>query len=210
MILEEFRKNDHTYCRVKFKSTGSIKDIRKDALMRGDFKDRYELSVYGVGAIGMAKKLGNERAYNIWNNMISRCYNKNDRAFKQYGAKGTTVSKDWLIFEKFLNDIPLIDGYDKELFNQGKLALDKDKKQNGYVRKVYSLSTCTFLSQRENNQYKTWDNVNYIATHKDGREVLIKNLSKFAQDEELCRSHIYQCLKGIRKTHKGWRFNYGI
>lgn len=209
-ILEEFKRNGHIYCKVKFTNTATIKDIRKDALKRGDFKDRYEVSVHGVGAIGMAKKVDNEREYNIWINMLSRCFNKKDKGYKNYGGKGVTVSEDWLLFEKFLSDIPLIDGYDKELFREGKLALDKDKKQSTSNNKVYSLSTCNFLSQEENNKIKNVNHVSYLGVDKEGKKVLITNLSKFAKDHGMCRSHIYRCLKGQRKTHKGWRFYYGI
>lgn len=39
--------------------------------------------------------------YNSWRSMISRCYNKNAKNYKYYGAKGIAVCKEWLIAENF-------------------------------------------------------------------------------------------------------------
>lgn len=43
--------------------------------------------------------------YNSWQSMIQRCFNSNNRAYKYYGARGITVHKRWLSFEKFLQDM---------------------------------------------------------------------------------------------------------
>ena len=36
------------------------------------------------------------RLYGVWQNMKNRCYNKNVRSYKDYGAKGVTVCAEWL------------------------------------------------------------------------------------------------------------------
>lgn len=38
----------------------------------------------------------NNRVYNIWYNMKRRCYNKNSKDYKNYGAKGINVCAEWL------------------------------------------------------------------------------------------------------------------
>lgn len=37
----------------------------------------------------------NKRIYNIYLNMIARCYNKNNISYKNYGAKGITICDEW-------------------------------------------------------------------------------------------------------------------
>ena len=39
--------------------------------------------------------MSNDRLYIIWKNMLSRCYNKNNNAYKNYGGRGIKVSKKW-------------------------------------------------------------------------------------------------------------------
>lgn len=41
------------------------------------------------------------RLYQIWVNMKTRCFNKNNRAYKWYGAVGITICPEWLNFENF-------------------------------------------------------------------------------------------------------------
>src|SRR3972149_2445661 len=43
--------------------------------------------------------------YKTWNNMYSRCYNKNESSYKYYGRRGITLSKDWLDSKNFIDDM---------------------------------------------------------------------------------------------------------
>jgi hypothetical protein len=43
--------------------------------------------------------------YARWRSMIARCNNKNATNYKYYGAKGVTVSENWLNFASFLKDM---------------------------------------------------------------------------------------------------------
>ena len=43
--------------------------------------------------------------YRSWEKMKSRCFNKHDPSFKDYGARGITVCDEWLKFEVFLIDM---------------------------------------------------------------------------------------------------------
>ena len=42
-----------------------------------------------------------------WANMIRRCENKNDKGYKNYGARGITACQHWHKFENFLADMGL-------------------------------------------------------------------------------------------------------
>ncbi len=54
----------------------------------------------------------NERLYNVWNGMKTRCYNPNNKRFKDYGGRGIVVCDEWKndfsIFQKWA----LENGYD--------------------------------------------------------------------------------------------------
>ena len=44
--------------------------------------------------------------YRTWQDMKHRCYNKNSQQFKNYGARGITVCREWReSFENFLRDM---------------------------------------------------------------------------------------------------------
>lgn len=87
--------------------------------------------------------------------MIARCYDKNCKSYTRYGEKGVAVCKRWYRFDHFLEDLPHIDDYNEEKFNNGELELDKDLKQYSlpYNKRIYSLETCTFVTPKENAQY---------------------------------------------------------
>lgn len=54
------------------------------------------------------------RLYRIWGGMKTRCFNKNDHTYKGYGARGITMTADWLDFSNFY-DWARRTGYTDEL-----------------------------------------------------------------------------------------------
>lgn len=82
--------------------------------------------------------------------MISRCYNKKDISYKNYGGRGVVVCDEWLKGYQFFLTWALEHGWRKGL------QLDKDIKGNGLL---YSPSTCIFVTptvngnNRRNNRY---------------------------------------------------------
>lgn len=172
MILEKLnRKNlnsNHIMVKIKFIATGTIKEVRLADALVGNIRDEYKRNIHGVACKGNASSY--HIAYNMWENMINRCYNPNDIRYELYGAQGVTVCDKWLCFEYFLEDLPLIDGYDLWLNNRGKYQLDKDYKQMNLPKnkKVYSLETCCFLSNSENSRIASYENINkkYIGVAK--------------------------------------------
>ncbi|TFW49244.1 hypothetical protein [Bacillus sp. 005/A4HT-01/001] len=111
----------------------------------------YDPNVAGVGYLGMATQKNNEKLYHIWRGILRRCYDKRRKDYSRYGGAGVTVSAEWLSFENFLKDIPTLPGWDKEMFDRGKLQLDKDLLSK--EKKLYSRETCCFLTAYENNPF---------------------------------------------------------
>ena len=90
--------------------------------------------------------------YDKWKSMMERCYNTQHQRYFQYGAVGCYVCERWHIFDNFVADFDMIDGFDYEDFISGRLALDKDKKHVG--NKEYCLEKCSLVTLEENNKYK--------------------------------------------------------
>ena len=83
--------------------------------------------------------------YGVWCDMKKRCYNKNDRRYKWYGAKGVYVCDEWL------NDpIAFINWGINNGWEEG-LHIDKDTLSSKLnVQPYYSPKTCCFVSKRVN------------------------------------------------------------
>ena len=113
-------------------------------------QDRYSPSVFNVGIMGDAYIKDNPKLFQVWRAMIARCYNDKNPSYKTYGAKGVTVCDRWKRFDWFIEDAKLIQGYNQELINQGKLVLDKDI--INHDAKTYSLETCCFVTRSENTR----------------------------------------------------------
>ena len=45
------------------------------------------------------------RMYNRWRGMMSRCFDKQDKAYANYGGRGITVCPRWCIFHNFWSDM---------------------------------------------------------------------------------------------------------
>lgn len=146
---EKLRRN--TY-KVKFIETGNCRFFTKKEILTGKMKDLYKKRILGIACIGNASKKNNRRLYAIWYQMLKRCYDKNSKYYKRYGAKGVTVSEEWKCFETFLETLKEVPNFNLEKIGQSSndLQLDKDLLQLNQSNKVYSKDTCIFLSNSEN------------------------------------------------------------
>ncbi|MGL4357849.1 MAG: hypothetical protein ACRCSY_04025 [Cetobacterium sp.] len=110
----------------------------------------YSATVQGVGYIGGTRFDNHplrKRAYVVWGSMLNRCYS--DKFHSRYPTyKECTVCDRWHSFENFFSDIQSLDNYDKWVSNEEKYNLDKDTIVHG--NKIYSPSTCRFITCKEN------------------------------------------------------------
>jgi hypothetical protein len=71
------------------------------AAARQDFAPAFRASQRHGHAVGGKKT----SAYRRWSGMHTRCFNPNQPAFPNYGARGVTVCERWRTFENFLLDM---------------------------------------------------------------------------------------------------------
>jgi len=87
--------------------------------------------------------------YTVWNSMIQRCYNPKHLSYQYYGARGITVCNEWLDNPVSFIKWALENGYKKGL------TIDKDKHSPNKTGVIYSPEYCCFLTNTENNHYKS-------------------------------------------------------
>ena len=125
---------------------GNITEIRTGNLRNGNTKSCGCLRIdffYKHGHLNKEKRIGRsysqDRLYNIWIGMKSRCNYAKNKNFKYYGKKGISVCGEWQNDFLAFKNWALQNGYEKNL------TIDRiDNNDN------YKPSNCQWLSQVEN------------------------------------------------------------
>lgn len=153
-VVEGFshKQNSVSYYNVKFPGSG-YKTTACSSHIRGvngaHVFDRLHPTFAGVGMFGYAKQSDDPKLFTIWANMIDRCYNPNNHAYKNYGESGVTVCERWKRFDYFLEDVVKLPGYDAGRINKTDLNIDKDTIDRSKM--MYSPETCCFITRSENS-----------------------------------------------------------
>lgn len=125
----------------------------KNALNKND----YEIPSCGCVELARKTKHGFRKAkdthpiYKSYRGMFNRCYNPNVRNYKTYGAIGITICDEWLNNPEAFIEWSLANGW-----REG-LTIDKDILCNKLKisPKIYSPSTCLWISKKENSKHIT-------------------------------------------------------
>lgn len=126
---------------------GEIQRSNWRLLKSVDNVDGFAKNNFGVGYLGNSKSCGNKKLYNLWRNMLSRCYDTTNPVYKMYGGKGVSVSPIWQSYEMFCKTIHLVKFYDCWVKDSGNFSLDKDY----FGSNTYSPDTCIFLEKKTNS-----------------------------------------------------------
>ena len=124
-----------------------------EMIKKGQIKNPYCPSVYGVGYIGderikTREKVGNgkyngkhTKEYEAWRSILQRCYDKK-YLLRRPTYKGCMVCKEWLCFSNFYNWVIKEPNYEKWKIGN-RWAVDKDIIVKG--NKIYSPDTCCLV-----------------------------------------------------------------
>ena len=205
--VDDYNQHNQRYI-VKFPKTGKEKCVQYVNLLKNVVMDNYQAIRGGYGWTGNASKDYNSREYHVWRSMLTRCYNKAYHQYSLYGGKGTYVCDRWRCFEYFLEDIVLLEGYDSNLFQEGKIFLDKDIKQRDIIAKVYSPNTCMFVSALANSSEA--HGIPIVLTHPDGTETEHVSMADACSQYGLVKSCMTHLLQGKIKQghHKGYKARF--
>lgn len=165
-------------------------------------KDVNIRSVYGVGYYGEADF--NDPDYNmlvgIWRQMIRRCYDKQCKTYKHYGAKGVHVDSSWHSFACFQRDVKGIPNWVMKKEYPDEFSLDKDVL---HASNRYGADTCMWASRDVQHANMSASNP-VMAVSPEGDEIMRTSIGSFERQEGLNISAIHRCVHGKLKTHHGW------
>lgn len=129
---------------------GVVKNYHIKAILNGGTKSCGCKRVERISKIKLNHGLVKHPLYKVWKNMKSRCLNPKASGYKWYGGSGVSICPEWnKSFESFYN-WAISNGWETGL------QLDKDTKGNG---KLYSPDNCTFVTAKENSNYRRNSNV---------------------------------------------------
>lgn len=94
------------------------------------------------------------RPYVIWKAMKRRCYNKNDKAYKNYGGRNIKVCDRWMKFENFWEDMK--NGY------SDLLTLDRINNNGNYKKNNCRWATYIEQGLNKRNNIRYFFNGDYL------------------------------------------------
>ena len=138
--------NDSRNVEIQFLNTGYETTVELGSIKKGEVKDLYSPSVYGIGVLGTKypSTINGVRTkeYGLWADVLRRCYS-DDFKKKQPTYKGCKCSENFLHYEYFYEWCQSQVGFGNEGWQ-----LDKDLLVKG--NKVYSDDFCVFLPKEIN------------------------------------------------------------
>ena len=101
--------------------------------------DIFKRVIANIGYRGCASYKNYEKEYEIWKNIIYRCYWSNNNIYQYYGALGVTVDPKWHCFEFFLYDIINMRSYDTFRNSNRRYDIDISRQSNiPYQNRCYT------------------------------------------------------------------------
>lgn len=197
-MIKIVKYNSWADVRVRFLDTGYETTTRAGSARRGIVKDKLKKSVYGVGYVGdgrhkTSKNSKDTKQYSAWRHMIGRCYDEATQN-KHPTYKGCTVCDEWHNFQLFA------DWYELTYPKDGlEYAIDKDIMSINGVR-VYSKSTCCWVTAAKNNEKAQAKNYNFI--DNKGNTVSVYNLAKYCTNKNLDYTSMRRVANGERASYK--------
>lgn len=203
-------KDGHKLFHVRCNDCGFETDMQVRLIYRS--KSCKHVKGDGVTKIIFNRKFWvNTRLNKIFDGMIQRCYNSNDRSYRWYGEKGIKIYQPWLDNPELFQTWALENGYTDELTINRK---DEDKD--------YCPENCEWITAKDNAKYKSTTYILEVDGERHtGREwadilglgtnIINTYLRKY--DEEIVKQFIRERKKNLnvhRKSKQTWLEVYGI
>lgn len=135
-----------------------------------------------------------------YSQILLRCYDTEVAAYKNYGAKGITMCDEWLNspdqFIKWCEE----NGYEEGLVLDKDILCDK----LGVFPKIYSPTTCQFITSEENMEYMLSTIKRQAVASYDKNGNFVKAYKSISEAEAKHRPNIGRAIKGERLTAGGY------
>jgi hypothetical protein len=120
---------------------GNKVDVTSSHLRNGDSKSCGCYNLEKITKHGYSKNSKDTHPiYRVWRDIKQRCYNKNNKGYKNYGGRGISMCEEWLNNPKEFIEWCLANGW-----KQG-LEIDRINNDGNYEP-----VNCRFVTSRENN-----------------------------------------------------------
>lgn len=151
-IIEQIKNDKNGHSKVKCKcSCGKTINVLLDNLKTGHSKSCGCKKGYMISKKKKTHGKCNTKLYKVWHNIKNRCYNKNNKRYKDYGGRGITICDEWL------NDF--MSFYNWAMNNGYKEGLSIDRINNDGN---YEPNNCRWVTNKVQNNNKR---SNRLLTH---------------------------------------------
>ena len=134
-----------SFVKIRFINTNHVKEEHLSSVRSGYVRDDSIPSTCGFGYVDIeGASIGRNmtKEYQLWNNMINRCYNEKELS-RNPTYKDCHVSEEWVYLSNFKEWCHQQIGFDQVGWHLDKDILSKDNK-------VYSEDTCVFVPSEIN------------------------------------------------------------
>lgn len=165
--MDDQSRTVYTNIKIRFTKTGTIKDVPLSCIKSGNIKDSNSKIITHIDTMLLQPNIAEYRINmllsQVYKSMMSRCYNKSNHKYINYGGIGIRVCDRWKKSMKaFKEDVKTIDGYDKYYRYPTMYQMDKDFKQMNVPKgeRIYSPKTCVFLYYMDNVNIRVYEEHN--------------------------------------------------
>lgn len=141
-LLNETKSNKHRMMMGMFLcSCGNKKEIIMSSVKSGKTKSCGCLRARETGERRKKHNLSKTKLYNVWSHMKSRCYNVNNKAYKDYGERGISTCNEWKDDFIVFYNWAIKNGYKESL------TIDRENNDGNYEP-----DNCRWITRAEQNK----------------------------------------------------------
>jgi len=139
------------------------------------------------------------KEYQIYHQMIQRCYNPNHPKYKNYGGRGIIICDKWM---------NKINGYENFINDMGYRNNEEDSIDRINVNGNYEPNNCKWSSSKEQSFNKT-TSIKIIPGEKLNNLTIIEEISEIIPDKKFRRTIKVKCDCGNEKIIRYDKFKSG-